>query len=485
MKLYYTGIRKIYFYLVYCAWSSYFNPIYKKGYAKLGDALCVAKNNLAELGCLYNEKNPYGFIKFYISKSGVFFNLCRDIELKKQTLFKAYSQEFNPKYLRNFRNNELLKMYNDFFDLLRRLFYLNQVVWFLDISGYQFLKDRLLKKSYNIEDVNLLTQPDTKNYLEEEKTEFLKLCLKYFKNKKRINLDNLLEEHFKKFAYIGVSYYKEPPRKKSDYEKQINEYLKEKRSWHYFKKIIEKQKRDFKKKMRARDKMYNEIKDNHLKKAILILREAAWRKDYFRGSISEIIYYYFDALLKELARRLKITEDQIKTLTDPELEQLIKDKKLNRKEINQRQKYYALATFKHKLFLYYGKKVKQIENKYFVEQKNKEIKELKGIPAKKGVAMGYAKIVLSYDDFKKFKEDDILIATNTMPEYMPIIRKAKAIVTDLGGITCHAAIVSREINKSCIIGTKIATQVLKDGDLVEVDANKGVVKILKRAKRNL
>jgi len=65
---------------------------------------------------------------------------------------------------------------------------------------------------------------------------------------------------------------------------------------------------------------------------------------------------------------------------------------------------------------------------------------------------------------------------------MPAIKKASAIVTNVGGITCHAAIVSRELKIPCIIGTKIATKVLKDGDLVEVDAQKGIVKILKRAK---
>ncbi len=60
------------------------------------------------------------------------------------------------------------------------------------------------------------------------------------------------------------------------------------------------------------------------------------------------------------------------------------------------------------------------------------------------------------------------------------MRKAKAIVTDEGGVTCHAAIVSRELKIPCIVGTKIATRVLKDGDLVEVDADKAVIKILKR-----
>jgi pyruvate,water dikinase len=66
----------------------------------------------------------------------------------------------------------------------------------------------------------------------------------------------------------------------------------------------------------------------------------------------------------------------------------------------------------------------------------------------------------------------------TRPEYMPAILKAAAIIADEGGITCHAAIVSRELGIPCIVGTKIATQALKDGDLVEVDADKGIVKIL-------
>jgi pyruvate,water dikinase len=61
------------------------------------------------------------------------------------------------------------------------------------------------------------------------------------------------------------------------------------------------------------------------------------------------------------------------------------------------------------------------------------------------------------------------------------MKKASAFVTDFGGITCHAAIVAREWKVPCIIGTGIATKVFKDGDLVEVDANTGIVKIIKKA----
>ena len=73
----------------------------------------------------------------------------------------------------------------------------------------------------------------------------------------------------------------------------------------------------------------------------------------------------------------------------------------------------------------------------------------------------------------------MLITVMTHPEFLPIMRQAKAIVTDEGGITCHAAISAREFKVPCIIGTKIATKVLKDGDMVEVDAERGIVRIIK------
>jgi pyruvate,water dikinase len=66
----------------------------------------------------------------------------------------------------------------------------------------------------------------------------------------------------------------------------------------------------------------------------------------------------------------------------------------------------------------------------------------------------------------------------TLPDYVPAMKKAAAIITDEGGVTCHAAIVSRELKIPCIVGTKIATKVLKDGDMVDVNANHALVTIL-------
>ena len=66
----------------------------------------------------------------------------------------------------------------------------------------------------------------------------------------------------------------------------------------------------------------------------------------------------------------------------------------------------------------------------------------------------------------------------TQPTFAPILEKAAAVITDEGGITCHAAIIARELKKPCIIGTKIATQVFKDGDMVEVDAEQGIITLI-------
>ncbi len=78
----------------------------------------------------------------------------------------------------------------------------------------------------------------------------------------------------------------------------------------------------------------------------------------------------------------------------------------------------------------------------------------------------------------KIRQGEILVAVITYPALLPAMERASAIVTDEGGLLCHAAIVSRELGIPCVVGTRIATKVLKDGDLIEVDASEGVVKRL-------
>src|SRR3989338_10121310 len=114
-----------------------------------------------------------------------------------------------------------------------------------------------------------------------------------------------------------------------------------------------------------------------------------------------------------------------------------------------------------------------------IAQRTFEAEEVSGVVAHKGFATGIVRILHTAADMPKVKDGDIIVTNMTNPSYIAAMRRAAAFVTDEGGITCHAPIIARELKKPCIIGTKIATKVLKDGDIVEVDANIGVVKILK------
>ena len=113
------------------------------------------------------------------------------------------------------------------------------------------------------------------------------------------------------------------------------------------------------------------------------------------------------------------------------------------------------------------------------EKISSEISQIKGNIAYKGKVKGKVEVIANIDQLSKFRKGKILVTPMTTPDFIVAIEKAKAIVTDEGGVGCHAAIISREFKIPCIMGTKIATQVLKDGDLVEVDANRGIVRILK------
>ena len=107
------------------------------------------------------------------------------------------------------------------------------------------------------------------------------------------------------------------------------------------------------------------------------------------------------------------------------------------------------------------------------------VEYLKGSPAYKGIVKGVVRILRTTKEIGVFPIGAVLVANQTTPEFVPAMKKAVAVITDQGGVTSHAAIVSRELKIPCIVGVKNATKVLKDGDMVEVDAEKGMIRIIK------
>lgn len=190
--------------------------------------------------------------------------------------------------------------------------------------------------------------------------------------------------------------------------------------------------------------------------------EEAQELVYFRTKRTDVwieLLYLSRPILKAFAKKYKLTFNNLKYYT---LDSLIEGKP------RRFPKKYGAIGYKGKAY-YFEKPLIKDENK-------KILSEVKGAIAQKGIARGIVKVVTTVKDLPKVKAGDIMVTFMTSPNFMPAMRLAGAFVTDEGGLTCHAAIVAREMKKPCVIGTKIATKTFKDGDKVEVDANKGVVR---------
>jgi len=156
------------------------------------------------------------------------------------------------------------------------------------------------------------------------------------------------------------------------------------------------------------------------------------------------------------------------------IKEILSEKIPSKKELEKRYQRYFFGNDQ----LYVGMTKSQTAIKlsiHFVEETLKKARQLKGSIAQKGKASGFVRRLMGHRQINLLKEGEILISPMTIPDFLPAMKKAAAFVTDEGGILCHAAIVAREMKKPCIVATKFASKIFKDGDFVEVDANKGTV----------
>lgn len=207
--------------------------------------------------------------------------------------------------------------------------------------------------------------------------------------------------------------------------------------------------------------------DESIKKRILDLRKQSQKLSDSFGDV-------FRKGILSTSKKIKKGEENFVLLNE-----FLNKEKINKKELNKRKKSYIFYEGK----IYVGQELRSlITEKRIVFEDKKPLKKQKeiieGTVSYPGRVTGSAKIVMTSKNLKKIKKGNIIISPMTTPSYIPSLRNIKAIVTDEGGVTCHASIISRELKIPCIIGTKIASKLLKDGDLVEVDANKGIVKKL-------
>ncbi len=284
-------------------------------------------------------------------------------------------------------------------------------------------------------------------------------------------LDLLFEEHAKKYGWLPCTY-EAPPWDKKYYVSIAASLLRQKQDpQRQLDRMEETEKQAQQERRRLLEKIRLSPQEARLfEVAREIIFFKADRKDIFFQS-----YYQVRPLIREIAKRLSLTPKQVMYLLPKEMEAALKNGKADASLLNARRRFSVALMKNDSTMVFVGKEAERMLEGVEREEVA-DVSELKGQCAQPGKAKGAVKLILSQKDLPKMKEGDILVSNATDPNMLQAMKKAAAIVTNTGGITCHAAIVSRELGKPCVIGTKIATEVLKDGDLVEVNAGAGIVR---------
>jgi len=301
--------------------------------------------------------------------------------------------------------------------------------------------------------LNLLTAPSKYSSLNLKRLALLKTAIKSdFKDINKI---------VDKFAWINDIGLKFNYQTKEDFLKEIKNIKNPKQELEKFekdKKLVEENKK-------------NAIKEFKFDKKLLKLCYYAQMLPYIRFIRLECLIesaYHLRDLFEEI--RKKIGVNNVTSFYYWEIRDMLK----NKTKFKDKTEGYSFILIGNNFYDYDLETAKKIKEK--IESQLKLEGEIKGQTACMGKAKGEVRVLHSAKEISRVKKGDILVTSMTTPNYVPAMERAAAFVTDEGGLSCHAAIVAREMNKPCIIGTKISTKVLKDGDLVEVDADKGVVR---------
>lgn len=196
----------------------------------------------------------------------------------------------------------------------------------------------------------------------------------------------------------------------------------------------------------------------------------------YRLNVRHKVQYVSELIFKESCNRYKLQIDSFRYATREEIVDFLSGQAVDMRKIAARRNGMVEITENSKRQILSLGKSKKLLDKLLIKEEIKQADFVTGQAAFLGRVKGKAKIIFDTKDMSKVNRGDILISISTTPDLLPAMYKAAAFVTDSGGITSHAAIVARELKKPCIIGTKFGTKIFKDGDMVEVDANKGIVR---------
>lgn len=341
------------------------------------------------------------------------------------------------------------------------------------------LADDIIKKKLKLYEsdkaknyFNILTTSEKDNESTKEIRSLLEIAIK---SKKGENIDSDVDRHIESFGWINTRGFLGDVWSKKEILERVDFVLKKNPDarLNALNNHIEHVKRDT-------QKVFSDIKANEsFRDFVAITKEYVFFRTY-RMDMFVKCGFLARPLFREIAKRLNFDLEDLWYLLTNEIKQAFLSNKNFRSVIEERKKGFCYIKNKNKNIALSGKKLEDYKKKNVKEELSDKSDVIKGVVACPGKVKGIVKIVSVKEDIDKIEVGDIMVASMTTPDFIVGMEKAAAFVTDEGGILCHAAIVSREMKKPCIIGTNIASKILKDGFLVEVDADKGFVKIIKR-----
>lgn len=417
------------------------------------------------------KKNPRiskDLIKAWKADEAKFYNKCREIgTLDLSKLDKSALQELHDDFVETALRRNSSSSIIDGFALGTDEMVSEQIKKVYEQSS--------LKTEIRFSEVfSTLTAPVHLSFINDAEVALLKIAVLVKKNpgQKR----TLLEEHQKKCFWIrnnyvdayvlNVEYFTEEVEKLLNLSVDINLHIKKIEETPY----VNKQK---KKELMAKLDLPQE-----LKLLITISEDFTYWQDE-RKKATFWTAHYATLLLDEIGKRVSIASNLLKYASPREISKIFQQP-LAKGLLEQRKQNSVFYWDQQGHDCVVGTEANMIKEAILGTTDLSDVDDFRGLSACTGKAIGKVKIVKSAKEIDKVNQGDILVAVMTRPDYVPAMKKAAAIVTDEGGVTCHAAIVSRELGIPCIIGTKIATKVLKDNQQVEVNANHGWVRIVKR-----
>lgn len=317
----------------------------------------------------------------------------------------------------------------------------------------------------------------------EEPLDLLKIALEI---KKGNNVEKLIDEHVSKYSWIkGPVEFEDTSFTKEDYVARLDNLINTN---------VEDKIENINKVRNNNDIEYEAILKQYkfsdkANKLINAIRNFIFLRTYTTEYSDHLFYIGRHTIFREIANRTNINSQDLIMLNDTEILNILNNKGKITDEIKnilkERKKGFAMIWINENIETVFGDESLELQNEIAKNYKtlgdnknNSDKKTISGSVANRGKVRGVARVLNTYKDIYKVKKGDIILATMTTPDYVSAMEKAAGFITDEGGITCHAAILSREFNVPCIVGTVNGTREIKDGQMIELDAYNGKVYIL-------